>query len=582
MTGLGRVNIAGDGENGTPELRDLNGDGRSDLIRTWIDSAGAITKQTVRFGQFNGDFSAPLTSETKDGTQSLGEAGSGDVNGDGLADAVFLGADGKLRIAVANASTGRFSDIVTASVPLSGGHIKASSAGDDIFWGDIDGNGQLDVVFVGKTGSRDVWSYTVNQSTAATWMYCITGGSETGAPELRDVNGDGRSDLIRTQVDSTQQVTSATVQFGKSDKTFSTPLASVLVNGDAWLGETIYADVDGSVDGLADAVYRNTVNQLVVSRRTSTGAYADPVTFTPTNGVGTDAANWELLLGDINGDGRSDAVFVATNGTRDATWFLGQAKPASGAWTPFVYKGTLGGGSQDAELADINDDGYADLTRLVSTGTDGTTTRSVRWGATTGMFSASSTTVLSKSLQGTAGADTLTGVANQVNFLFGDGGNDTLSGSSWSDTLDGGAGDDTLSGGVGSDTYAFGVGSGVDRITDTGGRADILAFSSGVTLSDLVLDLGSAADLRLGLGTTSNRTLSAATDKVTLVGYKTATDKPIEKLSFADGSQIDLQRLVQAMGAFKSATTGEVDLKRPDALKVAAQLLVPSAFRTVA
>jgi Ca2+-binding RTX toxin-like protein len=287
-------------------------------------------------------------------------------------------------------------------------------------------------------------------------------------------------------------------------------------------------------------------------------------------------------MGDINGDGLNDAVFVATNGTRDATWFLGQATPASGAWTPFAYKGTLGGGSQDAELADINDDGCADLTRLVSTGTDGTITRSVRWGATSGTFSASSTTVLSKSLQGTAGADTLTGIANQVNFLFGDGGNDTLNGSLWFDRLDGGAGDDSLSGGAGSDIYAFGVGSGVDRITDTGGRADILAFSTGVSLSDVILDLDAGGDLRLGIATTSNRTVDAAADRVTLSGYIAATDKPIEKLSFADGSQIDLQRLVQAMGAFKSATTGEVDLKQPNALKVATQLLVHPAFRTVA
>ena len=104
---------------------------------------------------------------------------------------------------------------------------------------------------------------------------------------------------------------------------------------------------------------------------------------------------------------------------------------------------------------------------------------------------------------GGAGNDTLTGLPNENDQLYGLTGNDVLVGNSGDDYLDGGDGDDVLTGGLGADVLLGGAGA--DRFvylsgSDSGlnGAYDMLAdFETGIDTIDLrALSVSSASILR--------------------------------------------------------------------------------------
>ncbi|CAK0760405.1 serralysin [uncultured Gammaproteobacteria bacterium] len=119
--------------------------------------------------------------------------------------------------------------------------------------------------------------------------------------------------------------------------------------------------------------------------------------------------------------------------------------------------------------------------------------------------------------------------------------NETLVGSSGDDRLDGAGGNDTLNGGGGNDLYLFGWWYGKDRISDTGGDHDVIAFDPGVTAGDLTF-WRSGDDLQIRLGHNSYLYSSDGKfngDTLTISGqYREGGT--VETLRFADGTVIDL------------------------------------------
>ena len=105
-------------------------------------------------------------------------------------------------------------------------------------------------------------------------------------------------------------------------------------------------------------------------------------------------------------------------------------------------------------------------------------------------------------VRGGNGVDTLTGLPNENNQLYGLGGNDVLVGGNRDDYLEGGDGDDVITGGAGADALVGGAG--VDRFvylsaSDSGpGSFDqLLDFESGIDKIDLRgLSVASASILR--------------------------------------------------------------------------------------
>jgi len=182
-------------------------------------------------------------------------------------------------------------------------------------------------------------------------------------------------------------------------------------------------------------------------------------------------------------------------------------------------------------------------------------------------------------IQGTSGADSLYGLANEADLLYGNDGNDTLIGDSGSDTLFGGAGDDTLRaafgpmfngaevsdrendpntleggtgndrlfGGGGSDTYRYNRGDGADTIFETFYRPDAYTITD-IAIDRIVLGAGIApSDV---MATRSNTDLilrfADAGDRITVSGWYNAASSRIEQLVFADGTIWDRATLYKA------------------------------------
>ncbi len=115
--------------------------------------------------------------------------------------------------------------------------------------------------------------------------------------------------------------------------------------------------------------------------------------------------------------------------------------------------------------------------------------------------------------------------------------------------------------GAGNDNLDFNIGSGALSVTDAGGN-DRLRFGAGITLDSLVLDLD---------GPNRTEVIINAQNRVIL--NKTGANS-VETIQFANRSQIDVARLVQAMGAFADPGTGVVSLNSGSARQAAERLLV--------
>ncbi|WP_374367187.1 calcium-binding protein [Dongia sp.] len=112
---------------------------------------------------------------------------------------------------------------------------------------------------------------------------------------------------------------------------------------------------------------------------------------------------------------------------------------------------------------------------------------------------------------------------------------DYLAGGTGDDLLDGGAGNDELDGGAGNDTYVFGRGYGEDYISneyDDSGSADVVEFSAGVVLSDLLLSTDGYNLFISIVGTFDQLTISSQFfDEISV-------HNGIEHFRFADGTTL--------------------------------------------
>jgi len=132
--------------------------------------------------------------------------------------------------------------------------------------------------------------------------------------------------------------------------------------------------------------------------------------------------------------------------------------------------------------------------------------------------------------------------------LYGGNGNDLLNAGAGDDLLVGGAGNDNLLGGTGQDTYQFNAGDGSDSITDSNGEGNRLIFGSGISLSDLSLEVGVAGSLIIHTGTTNDQIQITNFNPLTLGGTH-----PIDSFEFADGTVLNYPDLAQRGFTFRAS-----------------------------
>ncbi|PIW28424.1 MAG: hypothetical protein COW30_07515, partial [Rhodospirillales bacterium CG15_BIG_FIL_POST_REV_8_21_14_020_66_15] len=287
-----------------------------------------------------------LTLETTitltDSLQSLGTndsrgVGIGDIDGDGDLDAIVANDSGSgsttENIVYTNDGTGNLTN--TSAIGL-------GEASEDVLLADFNGDGDLDIFFVGASGfaNRVQLSNGVGGFTSAT-----VGGTTTlrEGGVFGDIDGDNDIDVI-----TFSPTTGASSEIYTNDGSGTFTVAN-LEPGPAFLSSVNGAlgDIDGDLD--LDLVVANSqggANQVWLNDGSGN--------FTVTGQNLGGENSWDVKLGDLDGDGDLDAFFANITGTGNTVYF-------NNAGT-FTSSGqSLGAGdSRAVDLADMDGDGDLD------------------------------------------------------------------------------------------------------------------------------------------------------------------------------------------------------------------------------
>ncbi|MFZ2872567.1 FG-GAP-like repeat-containing protein [Zavarzinia sp.] len=490
-------------------VRDLNGDGRADiLIGAPGSDIGAATDAGAAYVVWGKaaaggvDLGDPFAGDGKGFVikgQAAGDAAGttmtsiADLNGDGRDDIIVGapgndagGADAGSVYVVWGKATSSIVTLAKVATGVGGFAITGDNAGDLAgsaigVAGDMNGDGRAEILIgaqasqIGGADSGAAYVVFGKADGAAVDLTTIAGGTggfvirgsafETAGAAiagLGDVNGDGLSDILVGAPGSD----SAYVVFGKANGT-AVDLAAVaagsggfriLAEGAGGLaGLSVFGGQDFNHDGIADIVI---------------GAPHD-------SEGGADAGAVYIVWG--GGDGTIDLSQVAQS--------MGGAKIVGNA-------GSLTGASVGI-AGDLDGDGTADLI----IGAPGA-------GESAWIAYADPTWQPDLNVYGTNGADVISAGFGGTH-LVGDGadnilaldGDDTIDAAGGDDTIDGGAGNDAMAGGAGNDTYYIDAAG--DTVTEAAGAGTDTVISSvshtlAAEVEALVLD-------GFGLAGTGNR-----------------------------------------------------------------------------
>jgi hypothetical protein len=367
---------------------DINGDGKMDIIAVSDD-------QTISVLIGNGDgtfhaaqnFSAPLPGSSTPTSTPIINLITADVNGDGKKDIICSNG-----LVLLGNGSGAFNAVSTVAFPYT---IATNSNGPNIAAGDVNKDGKMDLVL--NTGSRiSVW--LGNGDGTFTRGAAYSSIANTGFVTVTDLDGDGNLDIYSGLSNSgffsgdDSANAAAYVLMGKGDGTFvGAPAAPASYNG------SNLADVNG--DGYPDLIVptTGTLNGqnavFTVQLGSSSGVFTSgstitvptSVTFTVsefTSPVTENTSNLtpgSYVLGDINGDGKADVVYVS-NYRGYSVYFValnnGDGTFASATATGFPQIASTYDNATNItslRIADFNHDGKNDLAAVFDETAGGTT-----------------------------------------------------------------------------------------------------------------------------------------------------------------------------------------------------------------
>ncbi len=305
---------------------DFDNDGNIDLLTSGVTSGGNTAFQ-ISYGNGDGTFDLSVTTVIGVDAKS---SDVGDLDGDGNLDVVVNSSSGSFRL-LGNGD-GSFSVESNYDAIVTPGEIRVN---------DVDGDGNLDIV----VASPDWYTVALGNGdgsfAAPSTLNTGTGLSVDSITfELGDVDGDGNIDIVNS-FDGASELT--WVNFGNGDGSFS---ANTTVGAIGGRDSIQVADIDN--DG-RDEFLIGDVNSKVTLQYDPAGAsFSGDVNFSAESNL----YYTTLVSGDFDGDGNDDDLLF-TNGNNQIRFI------ADGSVVTEIASGEIS--TSHFEAADINADGHLDL-----------------------------------------------------------------------------------------------------------------------------------------------------------------------------------------------------------------------------
>ena len=354
---------------------------------------------------------APAQSANFYGTWADGTS-VGDVNGDGRADVLFTRASvtqnfgTRVYVSLSNGD-GTFGPIIQSN-PDTAFNYAANQSADRTLVADVNGDGRADVIWTraAVTENFGTRAYVSLANADGTFGPIISSAPDTAynyyetwadGTAVGDVNGDGLPDLIFTQVSVSRNygvriyvaLADGTGHFGSFAGHASAPALSGNYFANSSADQTRIADVNG--DGRADVLFiRASVNgnfgtRVYVALANADGTYQNLIQSSPavTGNYFLNSYADNILVGDINGDGRADVLFTRSAITENfGTRVYASLANADGTFGPIIQSNPAVSGNYFANvgadgtsLGDVNGDGRVDVVFTRAAKTEGFGTR---------------------------------------------------------------------------------------------------------------------------------------------------------------------------------------------------------------
>jgi hypothetical protein len=281
---------------------DVDGDGDLDVL-TANSSSNTVS---VRFNNGAGVISSPPPAIAAYGTVYVGSSPNsvavGDIDGDGDLDLLTANNTSNNVSVRLNTGAGFFYD------PGNGGTIAVGTNPLKVVLGDVDGDGDLDLLTNNGTVSVRLNDGTGVFTDYANGTVAVASGANSLA--VGDVDGDGDLDLLTASVYGT-----VSVRLNNGAGVFSLP--AIAANGTVAIGTgasiAAYDITLGDIDNDGDLDFVTPIgNGFSVSMRVNNGA---GVFTTPTNSEVRIVSPVSTALGDVDGDGDLDLLAATSGGS---------------------------------------------------------------------------------------------------------------------------------------------------------------------------------------------------------------------------------------------------------------------------